>query len=83
MATGGKSNTDILKMKVLQGRSVVLFPDVDGFEKWSENAKTYSFCDATVCDALEKYASDKDRELKIDIADVFIQLYHTITKEMT
>lgn len=83
VATGGKSNTDILKMKVLQGRSVVLFPDVDGFEKWSENAKTYSFCDATVCDALEKYASDKDRELKIDIADVFIQLYHTITKEMT
>ena len=75
VATGGKSNTDVMKMRVLKGRHVILFPDVDGYEKWCEQAKNYKFCDAIVSDILEKNASDKDRENKIDIADVLIEHY--------
>ena len=75
VATGGKSNTDLMKMKVLKDRKVILFPDVDGYEKWRENARSYDFCDVTVSDALEKYADEDDKRDKIDIADVFIELY--------
>lgn len=75
VATGGKSNTDIMKMKVLKDRKVILFPDVDGYEKWLENAKTYDLCTVTVSDALEKYADEEDKRDKIDIADVFIEIY--------
>ena len=35
LATGGKSQLSIDKLKVLQGRTVIMFPDVDGFEYWS------------------------------------------------
>lgn len=81
VATGGKSNTDIMKMKVLKDRKVILFPDADGFEKWFENAKSYDFCEVTVSDVLEKYADEEDKRNKIDIADVFIEIYKDKNKD--
>ena len=39
LATGGKSQLSIDKLKVLKGRTVIMFPDVDGFEYWSNKAK--------------------------------------------
>ena len=38
LATGGKSQLSIEKMKVLKGRTVIMFPDVDGFNEWKEKA---------------------------------------------
>lgn len=73
LATGGKSQLSLEKMKVLKGRTVVMFPDVDGYEEWKERAKTLSFCKVIVSDALEKYASSEQRAAKIDIVDVFIE----------
>lgn len=77
LATGGKSNTDVLKMKVLKGRQVILFPDVDGYEKWCEMAKKFKFCYVEVSDILEKMATDKQREDKIDIGDIIIEYYRS------
>lgn len=75
LATGGKSQLFIDKLKVLQGRTVVMFPDVDGFEYWSNKAKEVEAigCKVVVSDLLEKNATDEDRANKIDIADWLIR----------
>lgn len=73
LATGCKGGLNIEKMKVLAGKTVVLFPDVDGFKSWSEKAKQMTFCNAIVSDLLEKNASDEERANKIDIADWIIR----------
>ena len=75
LATGGKSQLSIDKLKVLQGRTVIMFPDVDGFEYWSNKAKEVEAigCKVVVSDLLEKNATNEDRENKIDLADWLIR----------
>ena len=75
LATGGKSQLSIDKLKVLQGRTVIMFPDVDGFEYWSNKAKEVEAigCKVVVSDLLEKNATVEDRENKIDLADWLIR----------
>lgn len=83
LATGGKSQLSIDKMKVLSGRTVVMFPDVDGFDEWTERAKKLTFCKVCVSDVLEKNATDEERSKKIDIADwLIIQLKEGYTPPM-
>jgi len=38
LATGGKSQLAIDKLKTLRDRTVIMFPDVDGYEAWKEKA---------------------------------------------
>ena len=75
LATGGKSQLSIDKLKVLKGRTVIMFPDVDGFEYWTGKAKEMEAigCKVIVSDLLEKNATDEDRVNKIDIADWLIR----------
>lgn len=75
LATGGKSQLSIDKLKVLQGRTVIMFPDVDGFEYWNNKAKEVEAigCKVIVSDLLEKNATDEDRANKIDLADWLIR----------
>ena len=75
LATGGKSQLSIDKLKVLKGRTVIMFPDVDGFEYWANKAKELEAigCKVIVSDLLEKNAADEDRVNKIDIADWLIR----------
>lgn len=72
LATGGKSQLSVEKMRVLAGRTVVMFPDVDGYAEWVEKAKTFTFCKVVVSDILEKNATEEQRSAKIDIADLLI-----------
>ena len=75
LATGGKSQLSIEKMKVLHGRTVLAFPDVDGFDYWKDKAKELESigCNVLVSDILEKNATDQDRTNKIDLADWLIR----------
>lgn len=75
LATGGKSQLSIEKMKVLHGRTVLAFPDVDGFDYWKDKAKKLESigCNVLVSDILEKNATDQDRIDKIDLADWLIR----------
>lgn len=75
LATGGKSQLSIEKLKVLKGRTVIMFPDVDGFGYWSDKAKEVEAigCKVVVSDLLEKNATDEDRANKIDLADWLIR----------
>lgn len=73
LATGGKSQLSIDKMKVLSGQTVIMFPDADGFKEWKEKAKAFTFCKVTVSDVLEKNATDEEKANKIDISDWLIK----------
>ncbi len=73
LATGGKSQLSADKMKALAGRTVILFPDVDGYSEWKEKAKELIYCKVTVSDILERNATDDERAAKIDIADWLVR----------
>ena len=72
LATGGKSQLNYDKLRVLSGRTIIMFPDVDGYNEWVEKAHEMSFVKILVSDILEKNASEIDRTAKIDIADWII-----------
>lgn len=74
LATGGKSQLSIDKMKVLADRIVIFFPDADGYHEWEERTKAFTFCRSVkVSDLLERNATDSDKEAKIDIADLILR----------
>lgn len=75
LATGGKSQLSIDKMKVLRGKKVVAFPDVDGYEEWQGKAKdlTSIGIDIVVSNYLQQVATDEQRAKKIDIADLILE----------
>jgi len=80
LAVYNLSSLTFEKCKALQGRDVVLFPDLskDGkaFDLWSSKAKEFKeLIPGTrfiVSDLLERNATDKEREKGLDLADYLI-----------
>ncbi len=75
LASGGLSNISAQKYQVLRGLHVVLWPDLNCFEKWSEKAKEL-FCicrSIKVSDLLERNATPADREQGLDLADYLVR----------
>ena len=72
LATGGKSQMREEKLRVLTGRTILLFPDADGYAEWKQRAESMTFCKAMVSDIIEKNATPKQKEAHIDIADWII-----------
>jgi hypothetical protein len=74
LAVGSITNLNAEKCKVLAGRSVVLFPDLKAFDKWSAKAKELSnITNFVVSELLETSASDADRENGFDLADYLLK----------
>lgn len=74
LASGGKDGLNAEKCSVLKGRSVTLFPDLDGFEKWSAKARELKhIAKFNVSDLLERKATEAERKGKFDIADYLIR----------
>lgn len=75
LATGSLANLSVERCKVLRGRNVVLFPDLNGYKKWSEKAQTLApiVQKITVSDFLEKSASATERYKGLDLADYLLQ----------
>ena len=74
VATGGLSSLNDEKCSILKGRSVILFPDLNGFEKWNIKAKELSnLATFTVSDLLERKATEAEREQGLDLADYLIR----------
>lgn len=74
LAVGSLTNLNAEKCSVLKGRRVVLFPDLNGFEKWSTKAKDLqSIANFKVDDLLEKYATKEERFQGLDLADYLIK----------
>ena len=74
LAAGCLTNLNNLKCKVLTGRKIILFPDLNGFELWTKKAKELSaIATVKVSDLLQRKATDFDRKLGLDLADYLIR----------
>lgn len=74
VAVGSLTNLNAVKCSILKGRTVVLFPDLNGFEKWSKKANELShLAKFIVSDLLELKATDEDRSQGLDLADYLIK----------
>lgn len=80
LATGGLSNLTTSKCSVLSGRTVVLFPDVKGYDKWDQRMKELSdLMPGTrfeISDLLEKNATDIERADGCDLADYLVRFHY-------
>lgn len=72
LATGGKSQMREEKLRALTGRTVLLFPDADGYAEWKQRAGSMTFCRAIVSDIIERNATPEQKADHIDIADWII-----------
>lgn len=76
LACGSLSNLSMEKLLPVAGRPVTLFPDLNGFDKWSlkaEELRPIIGQRLTVSDVLEKRATDADRKKGYDLADYLIR----------
>jgi hypothetical protein len=74
LAVGSLTNLNAEKCSILKGRTVVLFPDLNGFEKWNNKAKELSSITLfTVSDLLERKATEAEKKQGFDIADYLIK----------
>ena len=74
LAVGSLNNLNAEKCSVLKGRTVTLFPDLKGFEKWNSKATELShIVNFTVSDLLERKATEAERKQGLDLADYLIK----------
>lgn len=74
IAAGSKDGLNAEKCKVLAGRNVTLFPDLNGFDKWKAKALELSSIENfTVSDLLELKAREAEKKQGLDLADYLIQ----------
>jgi hypothetical protein len=74
VAVGSLSNLNAEKCSILKGRIVTLFPDLNGFDKWSSKAKELSqLAIFTVSDLLERKTTEAEKKQGFDLADYLIQ----------
>ena len=74
LASGGKDGLNAEKCSVLKGRSVTLFPDLNGFEKWSAKARELKhIAKFSISDLLERKATEAERKQGLDLADYLIR----------
>lgn len=64
----------VIPDNIQKGRTVTLFPDLNGFEKWSSKAKELSnIASFQVSDLLERKAPEAERKQGFDLADYLIK----------
>ena len=71
VAVGGKGQLGD-KVEVLDGRTTIAFPDVDGFDKWSEKINERPYLNIQISDFVNHYAAANGLGDKADVADVLI-----------
>lgn len=74
LAAGSLTNLNADKCSILKGRTVTLFPDLQGYDKWNSKAKELShLAKFTVSDLLERKATDAEKKQGFDLADFLIK----------
>jgi hypothetical protein len=74
LAAGSVSNLTTARCSVLKGRRIVLFPDLNAYDKWAAKAAgLYHITDFTIADTLERHATDEDRAQGLDIGDYLVR----------
>lgn len=73
LAVGSLTNLNKSKCEVLTGRNVVLFPDLNCFDKWTAKARELNHIACfKVSDLLERKATEEQRKQGLDIADYLL-----------
>lgn len=84
LATGGKHGakwTEKAVYSALEGRKVILYPDLGAFDTWKERGKILAtVCDVQTSDLLERKAAPQDRAEGFDIADYFVKALQDAAK---
>lgn len=81
LAVGSLSNLTAEKCGVLEGHDVFLFPDLNGYSKWSQKTKELAnIASFTIVDLLEQGATPAERAEGLDLADYLVRYSH---KEFT
>jgi len=70
LATGGKMNLSPDRCKCLAGREVIIYPDVDARQEWTERAKALTYCRQV---QVSDWAKDEPQDSKRDLADVIME----------
>jgi hypothetical protein len=74
LAVGSLTNLSPARCRVLSGRVVTLFPDLNAFDKWQEKANNLSgMAGLTVSDLLERKATQAEKAEGLDLADYLIK----------
>jgi hypothetical protein len=74
LAVGSLTNLNSKFCNILSGRTVVLFPDLNGFDKWSIRLKELSHIALfIISDLLELNATESERKQGFDIADYLVK----------
>ena len=77
LAVGSLTGLNGYKCQPLAGRNVFLFPDLNGFDKWTEKEqelkKAMPGTSFKISDYLQKNAPDTDKQKGYDIADYLIR----------
>ncbi|MFI5150919.1 MAG: DUF6371 domain-containing protein [Bacteroidia bacterium] len=77
LAVSSLTGLSIDRCKVIKEKEVILFPDLNGFEKWESRAKELSLrmpgTSFKISCLLEKGAEEMDRALGLDLADYLIR----------
>lgn len=75
VAVGSLSNLNAEKCSILKGRTVILFPDLNGFEKWNNKVKELAhLATFIISDLLERKATEAERSQGLDLADYLIKV---------
>ena len=75
LSTGGKDGCfNENAVQVLRGRTVILIPDLGGWEKWQKKSQMLKpICKRVIMsDVIEKIATEEQREKGLDVADFFL-----------
>lgn len=82
LATGGKTNLQIEKLKRLERRTIILYPDADAFENWrkvADETKAVGI-NIKVSSIIETAATDTDKANGNDLADYLVEQQRQKTK---
>jgi hypothetical protein len=75
LATGGIGNLTIEKCQVLKNRNIILYPDLNGYNKWLDKAieiEKQCSCNISVSTLLEDIATPEAKAQGLDVADYVI-----------
>lgn len=74
LAVGSLSNLNAEKCSILKGRTVILFPDLNGFQKWNSKVKELSHLTKFIVSGLlERKATEAERKQGLDLADYLLK----------
>lgn len=76
LASGGIQGLAVDKCKVLKDRTVILYPDLNAFDKWNEKAsliKNQCSCEITVSTLLEDISTPEAKAKGLDVTDFLIE----------